>query len=81
MQEDYPEATFSCKFCGKVYKTWNGCYKHERIHTEAKSICAVCGRAFNLPTELNAHMPVHDDNTKFYCETCGKGYSLKSGLR
>ena len=48
MKENHPEATFSCSFWGKAYKTWNSCYKHECIHTEAKSICAVCGRAFNL---------------------------------
>ena len=80
MQEYHPDATYSCRFCQKIYQTWNGCYKHERTHTEAKSICTVCGRAFNLPAELNAHMPVHDPASKFYCETCGKGYASKGGL-
>ena len=80
MQQYHPDATFSCKFCQKVYQTWNGCYKHEQKHTEAKSICTICGQAFNLPTELNAHMRVHDDKSKFYCEDCGKGYSSKGGL-
>ena len=61
----------------KAYKSPNGLYKHEKMHTDPKLICAVCGRIFKSVTELNRHMPVHDDSKKVACEDCGKLFSSK----
>ena len=64
-------------YCKKAYKSPNGVYKHEKMHTDPKSICAVCGQIFKSVTELNSHMSVHDDSKKVTCEECGKLFSSK----
>ena len=75
--EFHPDATFHCQYCTKFYKMPNGLYKHEKTHTDPKSICAICGRIFKSVSELKSHLPVHDDAQKVPCEDCGKLFSSK----
>ena len=81
MREYHPEATFTCDICGKVYQSFNGRYKHMKVHSGNKVVCIVCGRGFNFTTELKNHLPVHDTASKHYCTECGKGFASKSSLR
>ena len=81
MREYHPEATFTCEVCGKVYQSFNGHYKHMKIHSGNKVVCMVCGHRFNFATELKNHLPVHDAASKHYCTQCGKGFASKSSLR
>ena len=80
MRQYHLEATFPCDICGKIYQSFNGRYKHMKIHTGHKVVCMICGCGFNFSTELKNHLPVHDAASKQYCDSCGKGFASKSSL-
>ena len=81
MKEHHPQVTFPCSICGKQYRTWSGRFKHEKTHSGQHYVCMICGRAFKTLDALNHHTPVHNPESKRYCETCGKGFATKSSLK
>ena len=81
MKEHHPEVIFPCSICGKQYRMWSGRFKHEKTHSGKHYVCMICGRAFKTLDGLNHHTPVHNPESKRYCETCGKGFATKSNLK
>ena len=76
IKDNHPGTKFQCKFCGKQYDSFNGCYKHERsAHSKKNYFCSICGHAFDYKSQVEGHMPIHNPAQKVYCETCGKGFA------
>ena len=70
------EKPYSCKDCGKKYKTRLGLRFHESKHKgEKPHECKECGRCFYSSVELKAHMDTHKQE-KLSCTDCG--YQTKS---
>ena len=60
----HPEQLWLCKVCSRRYKSYNGCYKHEKSHEDFKLACGVCGKGFNYNKDLKLHLPVHSEELK-----------------
>ena len=71
----HPKQLWICKVCSKTYKTYNGCYKHEKSHEDFKLFCGVCGNDFNYNNDLELHVPVHSDDLKKFCPDCRRGFA------
>ena len=76
----HPEHLWHCKVCSRGYKSYNGCYKHEKSHEDYKLACGVCGKGFNYNKDLELHLPVHSEELKVFCPDCGKGFASDRSL-
>ena len=76
----HPEQLWHCKVCSRGYKSYNGCYKHEKSHEDYKLACGVCGKGFNFKKDLELHLPVHSEELKVFCPDCGKGFASDCSL-
>ena len=76
----YPEQLWHCKVCSRGYKSYNGCYKHEKSHEDYKFACGVCDKGFNYNKDLKLHLPVHSKELKVFCPDCGKGFASERSL-
>ena len=72
--------TFECNICGKICQSETSLKQHiKKVHAE-KSVCTICGKEVrNLEEHI---MSIHksDEERKFQCSKCGKGFALKNGL-
>ena len=76
----HPDKLWYCKVCSKQYRSYNGCYKHERTHEAYKLFCGVCGKGFNYKKDLEMHIPVHSEDLKQFCAECSRGFASKRTL-
>ena len=74
------EQLWLCKVCSRGYKSYNGCYKHEKLHEDFKLACGICGKGFNYKKDLKLHLPVHSKELKVFCPDCGKGFASDRSL-
>lgn len=69
-----------CSFCGKVCRTPQLLYSHERTHMKKPATkdfnCDLCGKDFSLKIYLYAHMiNIHVVEKKYKCDKCPQAYS------
>ena len=71
--------TRTCEICGKILKSES--YKaHIKKHSKTEQICPECGKKVrDLPSHIKA-MHTSDEQKKFQCQDCGKGFLLRSIL-
>ena len=73
------ELKIKCEQCGKLFVNAFVLKHHMRMHQEKKT-CPVCGKKVRM---LKSHIDsVHtkDEDKKFQCQDCGKGFMLKEKL-
>ena len=82
IKDDHPGTKLPCKYCGKHYDSFNGCYKHERSAHGAKNyFCSICRHGFDYKSQVDSHMPVHNPSQKVYYETCSKGFATTTSKK
>ena len=69
-----------CANCGSVYKNRSQLLYHFRTkHMGKRFVCPQCRCTFASRAGLKGHVAhVHQKLVKYQCETCGKGYSVRS---
>ncbi len=72
---------YSCRVCGKQFKTRQVLKNHEVIHTGARPYgCDICGRTFNRSHVLKDHLRTHTGEKPYHCNKCGKQFAYKSNM-
>ncbi|XP_060086418.1 protein sister of odd and bowel-like isoform X9 [Ylistrum balloti] len=76
--------THLCYECGKLFKSYQGYKKHEKLYhrggVDCKS-CEICGRTFPDESSLKQHKLKHTDERPFSCDKCGKSYKYRNTLK
>ncbi|XP_030630411.1 zinc finger protein 729 [Chanos chanos] len=74
---------YKCTFCAKPFSNPMALRNHTRIHTqEKKYVCPTCGKAFRLSSILHNHLKIHARGVShFSCQSCGKSFQGRSGLK
>ena len=73
----------ACKDCGKGFTMKESLRKHKYTHTTGQSYeCLLCKKFFIFPSELDAHMIIHETKPIFSCNIvgCSKSYFRKAEL-
>ncbi|XP_013382973.1 zinc finger protein 91 [Lingula anatina] len=87
--EHKKEVAHVCQFCGKLFKQYFMCVKHEREHKQSEVVekevekpftCETCGRCFQLIGHLRHHQRSHRVKDLFQCQYCIKTYKNKDCL-
>ena len=50
--DKHPAQGFHCRYCGKNFQSYSGCYKHMIVHLGFKYQCSTCEQVFRYPYEL-----------------------------
>ncbi|KAF4521804.1 hypothetical protein B566_EDAN011389 [Ephemera danica] len=86
-EHDVVHAPYRCPYCGKAYYSSNSLNAHVRSHEhkeeEVRCQWAGCGKLFDKPCRLRAHMRVHTGDRPYSCnfEGCTWSFSSASKLR
>ena len=75
------ELTVKCEQCDKLFYSDSALKAHIKNFHEEKTTCSVCGIKVR---NLNEHMKnIHtkDEDKKFQCQDCGKGFALQGKLK
>ena len=74
--------TFSCTLCPKSFSKSKYLLMHQKIHSESKFKCSICGQLLKSKVNLKTHHKhVHEfSNTYFYCHLCHCKYKQKFNL-
>jgi len=73
------ELKIKCEQCGKLYVNATNLKIHMRMHEEKKT-CPVCGIKVRLLKEHIDNVHTKDEDKKFQCQDCGKGFKLEQKL-
>nr|CAH7720579.1 unnamed protein product [Callosobruchus chinensis] len=76
----------TCKICNNVFYDEKSMQNHNKSHLELPTkedlVCGACGKQFEFPRYLKAHLKRHEDDYKKYkCDLCGKGFSSNRDLK
>ena len=71
----------TCESCGKEYKNPTVLKDHIKDSHKEKSPCPFCGLSVNKLKDHIARMHTSEDQKRFHCETCGKGFFVESKLK
>jgi len=78
----------TCKYCGKLYHAYSSLRDHmESKHSGKLFKCDACGGDFGGPLSLKQHKmgttcaKQMARQKNFFCDSCGKGYKSKKGLK
>ncbi|XP_069132916.1 myoneurin-like isoform X12 [Argopecten irradians] len=76
--------THLCYDCGKLFKSYQGYKKHEKLNhrggADCKS-CEICGKQFPDESSLKKHRLKHTGDRPYACNKCGKTYKHRSNLK
>ncbi|XP_033753459.1 zinc finger protein 653-like isoform X13 [Pecten maximus] len=76
--------THLCYDCGKLFRSYQGYKKHEKLYhrggVDCKS-CEICGKQFPDDSSLKKHRLKHTGDRPFACDKCGKTYKHRSNLK
>ena len=83
MKTDHPNVKFRCKYCPKVYNTYNARYKHEYKHFQLPYKCEYCEKRFQFPGLRNKHEKQHTGKGLIPCTWpgCKQQLSCNDALR
>ena len=71
---------FQCSLCNKTCKHRNHAISHLLAHNRPENVCSECGRSFEFPSGLKAHMIIHTQERNYLCNQCGKVFPRKESL-
>jgi KRAB domain-containing zinc finger protein len=72
---------FQCQLCSKSFKSEQTLKNHIQTHNKTVK-CSMCPILFPRKGKLNHHVKHHHENPgRFECETCGKKFNEKIGLK
>ncbi|CAB3375638.1 Hypothetical predicted protein [Cloeon dipterum] len=73
---------YSCKKCGRAFKTGSLVRRHEIAHHGRPSnfVCRHCGRQLASTQELTLHEAAHESVKAFQCHDCSQHYKHKESL-
>ena len=69
-----------CEECGLSFNTPSSLKCHAYIHKDLKYVCPHCNKKFPFSSDRDVHAIKHETTKKFICETCKKGFFMKSDL-
>ena len=71
-----------CSECGKNFIVKLALIQHIRSqHTGEKPYkCSICGKCFTMKGALQVHKKFHDNEYKYICAVCKKGFKVLSNL-
>ena len=76
--KEHGDSQFKCDFCDSYFESQNGLFKHERSHLYMKAKCTYCGKLFQFPYQLQAHVTQHTGVGKHQCSICPKTFGAKT---
>ena len=74
----------TCPKCGKEYSNIHYLNKHVKGAHGEKIPCIHCGKLYGTRHDMNRHIQsqhTSNDQKKYRCETCGKGFSANERLK
>ena len=73
----FSEKLYKCVSCPKVFTCQSNASRHAKQGCKKKltPICKQCQKTFSYPSQLHAHMKVHEIKRKKVCETCNKYFA------
>ncbi|XP_063700782.1 zinc finger protein 470-like [Culicoides brevitarsis] len=82
LKHEQPAERFQCDKCEKNYKSEKHLQLHAIVHENKLFPCAQCGKAFNTPEKVQAHMRnMHNPNRPtFECSVCHKHFYYRKYL-
>ena len=78
MAEQHPGQSMPCKYCGSLFVTTNGLFKHERSHIYLKHPCDSCSYKAQFPYQLQHHRRTHTKENLWNCANCDRVFACKS---
>ena len=78
MAEQHPGQSMPCKYCGSLFITTNGPFKHERSHIYLKHPCDSCSYKAQFPYQLQQHRRSHTKENLWSCANCDRVFACKS---
>ncbi|XP_069132904.1 uncharacterized protein [Argopecten irradians] len=75
---------YICYECGKVFRSYHGYKKHNKLVHEGGvdcKTCEICGKVFIDNSSLKHHLHTHSDDRPFTCDRCGKTYKYATTLK
>ena len=75
MKDKLPAFRFNCKYCKKLYQTFNAKWKYEKTQTQFRQKCEICKKMFSISERLKEHMVHHTGKNKYPCTSCRQEYN------
>ena len=76
-----PDKKIPCHFCGKKCRSESQLKQHLKIHTQVKELCTICNKRFGNLKYHNLTMHTRDEDKKYQCQDCGKGFQHELALK
>lgn len=71
---------YLCRKCEMVFSTTDQLKKHTTSHNNKLTQCPYCPKAFSHKSNLNRHLPLHEQEMKFTCEKCDQEFGKSDEL-